>query len=62
MTNQSQSHYRRVIARAERSDWGNRDAIIAECKWHIEQLDKQAAEFNEKWSRLKQLKKSRAAA
>lgn len=59
---QSINHYQQVIERAKRHNWSNRDTIIAECRWHIEQIEKRAAEFNEKWARLKQLKKSRAAA
>lgn len=51
------NHYRQVIERAQRSSWGNRDAVIAECRQHIEQIEKRAAEFNEKWARMKQIRK-----
>jgi hypothetical protein len=48
------AHYEQIIARANRSDWSNRDTIVAECRWHIEQIERQAAEFNAGWRRFKQ--------
>lgn len=53
---QSINHYQQVIERAKRHNWSNRDTIIAECRWHIEQIEKRATEFNKRWARLKQLK------
>jgi hypothetical protein len=47
------AHYEQIIARANRSDWSNRDTIVAECRWHIEQIERQAAEFNAGWRRFK---------
>ena len=59
MTVQTKQHYQQIIERAKRFNWSNRDTIIAECRWHIEQIEKRTAEFNENWARLKQLKRSR---
>ena len=55
-------HYERIMARAIAANYPNADKVIAECRWHIERIEQRAAESKAKWTRLKQLKKSRGAA
>lgn len=50
-------HYEQVIERARRNNPSNRDDIIAECRWHIEQIEAEYKKFNASWARLKQIKR-----
>lgn len=55
-------HYEQIIDRARRTNPSNRDSIIAECRWHIEQIQAEADAFNESWARMKQIKNARKEA
>ena len=55
-------HFEQIIERAKQSDWSNREAIITECERQILSIEKEAAEFNAKWRRLKEMKRNRKAA
>ena len=54
-------HYEQVIERARRNNPSNRYTIIAECRWHIEQIEAEAEKFNAAWARLRKMKREALA-